>query len=263
MLKKLLKYDFEFVFKGVVVFYILGLFFAVLTRIFLSVDDSFILNLIGKICSGVTISMIFNILINNFMRIWARFRKNFYGDESYLTHTLPVEKRELYLSKFIMMIGSLFVSVLVITLILFIAYYSKENILLLKQMLLPLASIYDSVVVKLVLVVLFIFFLEIANLIQTGYMGIILGHRMNRSKMIMSIVYGCGIYMGMQIINLLILFIFGLFNSDIMNLFNTMNIQNLDVIKTIVWLSIIIYTSLLIIMYFVNVKLFNKGVNVE
>ena len=31
MLKKLLKYDFEFVFKGVVVFYILGLFFAVLT----------------------------------------------------------------------------------------------------------------------------------------------------------------------------------------------------------------------------------------
>jgi len=263
MLNKLLKYDLKNIFKFLIIFYSLSIFFAILTRIFLDIDNSLVMTIIGKICSGTAISMMFSVLINNLMRIWVRFKTNFYGDESYLTHTLPVDKKTLYLSKILTAIISLFTSVLVITLTLFIAYYSKENILLLKQMLLPLASIYDSVVVKLVLVVLFIFFLEIANLIQTGYMGIILGHRMNRSKMIMSIVYGCGIYMGMQIINLLILFIFGLFNSDIMNLFNTMNIQNLDVIKTIVWLSIIIYTSLLIIMYFVNVKLFNKGVNVE
>ena len=41
------------------------------------------------------------ILINNLMRTWVRFRHNLYGDESYLTHTLPVERKTIYLSKFI------------------------------------------------------------------------------------------------------------------------------------------------------------------
>ena len=99
MLKKLLKYDLKNVYKVLIVFYILSLFFAILARIFLNIENSFILNVIGKICSGVTISMIANILINNLMRLWVRFKTNLYSDESYLTHTLPVDKKTLYLSK--------------------------------------------------------------------------------------------------------------------------------------------------------------------
>ena len=34
MLNKLLKYEFKFVFKVIIVFYMLGIFFALLTRIF-------------------------------------------------------------------------------------------------------------------------------------------------------------------------------------------------------------------------------------
>ena len=90
MLKKLLKYDLKDVYKILIIFYALSLFFDVLTRMFLNIDNSFILQVIGKICSGTTIAMIFNILINNLMRLWVRFKNNFYGDESYLTHTLPV-----------------------------------------------------------------------------------------------------------------------------------------------------------------------------
>ena len=81
MLNKLLKYDLQYNFKVVSVFYILSIFFAILTRIFLNIENSFIMNIIGKICSGVTISMIFNIIINNIMRLWARFRNNLYKDE--------------------------------------------------------------------------------------------------------------------------------------------------------------------------------------
>ena len=64
MLNKLLKYDLQYNFKVVSVFYILSIFFALLTRIFLSIENSFIMDIIGKICSGTTIAMIFNILIN-------------------------------------------------------------------------------------------------------------------------------------------------------------------------------------------------------
>lgn len=128
MLRKLLKYDLENIYKILVVFYTLAIFFAILTRIFLNIENSFIMEIIGKICSGTTIAMIVNILINNLLRIWVRFRSNFYGDESYLTHTLPVKKETLYLSKFLTFIITLFTSFLVLGASLFIAYYSKENL---------------------------------------------------------------------------------------------------------------------------------------
>ena len=159
MLKKLLKYDIENIFKVLIIFYSLALFFAVLTRLFLNIENSFILNIIGKICSGVLISMIFNIIINNLMRVWIRFKNNFFGDESYLTHTLPVEKKTLYLSKILTAIITLFVSVLVSSLSLFIAYYSKDFMLMLKESLGMVASIYNSSIIQIILMLLFVLFL--------------------------------------------------------------------------------------------------------
>ena len=263
MLKKLLKYDLKSKFKFLVIFYILAIFFAVLTRMLLLIDNSLIMNVIGKICSGVTISMIFNILINNIMRLWVRFKNNFYGDESYLTHTLPVAKKTLYLSKTLDGFISLFISVLVIALSLFIAYYSKENIELLKNLLLPVADIMGSSVVKIILAFLFISFLEIANMVQAGFSGIILGHKMNNIKIGFSVLYGFLCYMATQVFVLIIMFIIGLFNKDIMNLFFTNEIINIDMIKFLIYLAIFIYTVTLIIGYVINVKLFNKGVNVD
>ena len=69
MLKKLLRYDLKSIFKLLIIFYSLALFFALLTRIFFSIENSIIMNIIGKICSGTAISMMFSILINNLMRI--------------------------------------------------------------------------------------------------------------------------------------------------------------------------------------------------
>ena len=134
------------------------------------------MKILGQICSGVTISMFINILINNLMRLWIRFKSNFYGDEAYLTHTLPLEKKLLYLSKIFTAIISIFTSMLVIGLTLFIAYYSKENIEILKNVLLPVANAYGSTIIKILLAFLFIFFLEFVNMLQVGYTGIILGY---------------------------------------------------------------------------------------
>lgn len=263
MLKKLIKYDLISIFKFLIIFYSIGMFFAIMTRLFFSFDNSFIMNIIGQICSGVTISMIFNILINNIMRLWVRFKNNFYGDESYLTHTLPVEKKDLYLSKISTSFISLFTSVFVIGLMLFVAYYSKENMLLLKNMLLPLAEIYDTTLISIIIMILFVFFLEVFNGLQAGFTGIILGYKMNNNKTGLSILFGFISYGVTQIMVLIILFIFALFNSDIMNLFKTVEIINVDTIKLIIYFAIIIYSITLIINYFVNQYLFKKGVNVE
>lgn len=263
MLKKLLKYDLENIYKILIVFYFLAIFFAVLTRIFLNIENSFIMEIIGKICSGTTIAMIVNILINNILRLWARFNNNFYGDESYLTHTLPVEKKTLYLSKFLTFIITLFISCIVIGITLFIAYYSKENIEVFKNMLLPIANAYGSTIIKVLLAFLFIFFLQFANMTQAGYTGIILGHRQNNEKIAFSVLFGFATHIGTQVFSLAMLFLVAVFNKDVMNLFITNDVINMDIVKTIIYVSIIIYITVLTCLYFINLKLFTKGVNVD
>ncbi len=263
MLKKLLKYDLKSIFKVLVVFYILSALFAILTRLFFNIENSFIMDIVAKVCSGITIAMIINILINNILRLWIRFKNNFYGDESYLTHTLPVSKDTLYLSKFITSIITLLVSFIVIGISLFIAYYSKENIEFIKSILLPIADTYGSTVIKVLLAFFFIFFLQFSNTLQAGYTGIILGHRKNNIKVVYSVIIGFATYIGTQVLAIIMLFIAGLFNKNIMNLFFTNEIVNVETVKTIIIVAIIIYGVILVLEYFINLKLFKKDVNVD
>ena len=263
MLKKLLKYDLKWIFKLLIIFYSIALAFSIFTRIFFSIDNSTIFNILGQICSGVTVSFIFSILINNIMRCWARFIKNIYSDESYLTHTLPIEKKTIFISKFLTGIITMLTSVLVILIVLFIAYYSKENLEWLKSSLNILATIYNSTIIKLVLVIFLVFFLEMVFTIVVGYIGILLGHRSNNNRIVKSIIYGFISYALTQIFSLLIIFIFGLFNQDIMNLFITNDIGNIDILKGIMYGAIVLYTIYLIIYYVIGVKLFNKGIDVD
>ena len=263
MLGKLLKYDLKGIIKFLGIFYLLAIFFSGLTRIFLAIENSFMMEVIGKICSGITISMIFNILINNMLRLWVRFRQNLYGDEAYLTHTLPIEKKTLYIAKILIVIITLFVSILVIGLSLFIAYYSKENLEFFERLLLPLADLYDSSIMGILLIILLVLFVEFINMLQVGYTGIILGHKMNNAKIGYSVLFSFGAYTVIQIFVLLIIFLLALFNPDMMNLFVTNEMVDVKLLKEIMYLTIGIYSLTFVINYIVNIKLFNKGVNVD
>lgn len=264
MLKKLLKYDLTSNFRFLTIFYSLAVFFALLTRIFVSIENSLIMDVIGKICIGATISMIFNILINNIMRFWGRFKQNLYGDEAYLTHTLPVEKQTLYLSKALAALIALFASMAVITLTLFIAFYSKTNLEILKNFLLTAATSLDTNITALIFAFLFIFFLEVAHILQIGFTGIILGHKMQNHKTLLSIAFGFAAYMVSQTFVLIVLFIVALFSPELMNLFITNQATlSIDAIKITFFLSLFVYTALLFIVYFINVKLFKQGVDLE
>ena len=263
MLRKLLKYDLAAMYKFLIIFYSLSLFFGILTRLFFRIENSFIMNVVGQIFSGAAISMMISVLINNLMRLWVLFRKDFYGDKSYLTHTLPVKKRTLYLSKILLTVLTVLSSVAVIGITLFAAYYSKENLQAVKAALLPFANAYESTVVKIIAAFLFVFFLEFVNVIQVGYTGILLGHKMNRSKVVFSVLFGFLTYMALQIVVLGITFISALFNKDLMNLFFTVDLISVDIIKFTVILSIAIYSIMFVVLCFVNIKILNRGVNVD
>ena len=262
MFLKVLKYDLKFDYKNLIIFYILSLFFALTGRICSLFDNSGIMLIISKINNGIVIAMFVNIVINNLLRVWARFVLNFYKDESYLTHTLPVEKNILYLSKIVSGIITMLSSTIVIILCLFICYYSKENIELLKSSIDFVANMYESSVASFITRVFFLVFAELTFILITGYLGIIIGHKSNNGKMLKSCIYGFIFYMLSSLLVLLSVYVSGLFNSDIMNLFTSTNIM-MSVFKMLIFIVTIVYFILIIIEYLVGLKEINKGVNIN
>lgn len=263
MLGKLLKYDLKWIYKAVVVFYILAFIFSVIGRGLNTIENSLVFSVTSKISFGIAISMLISSLINCLMRLWARFVRNVYKDESYLTHTIPVKKKIIFASKVISAIVCIFTTTIVILICLFICYYSKDNIQALKPLLELAASTYNTTVIKLLLLVSVVVFLELLFIVLIGYVGIIIGHKSNKNKMLKSIIISFAIYFITQVVTLICIYIFGIFNPNIMNLINTSEMINIDAIKYVMYLGILIYIVYIIILYFLGKKHLEKGVNVE
>jgi len=263
MLGKLLKYDLKWIYKLIMVFYILALIFSAIGRGLIEVENSLLFNILGQICIGTAISMMVSSLINCLMRSWVRFSRNMYKDECYLTHTLPVEKKTIYLSKVLAAIIAIFTSTIVILGCLAICYYSQENIEMLKTVLELAADTYNTTVIELVLIIAVMLFVEIVFIVMIGYVGIILGHKFSSGKMSKSIGIGFLLYMVTQIISIVIMFIVGLFDDRVMNLINTTEMINVDTIRNIMYAGIIVYLIYVGIYYIIGKKQLEKGVNVD
>ena len=262
MLKKLLKYDLKWCYKPLIVFYILTVFFAIITRIVESFEKTLIIVIIDKICSGIIIAMVINIIINCFMRNWARFIKNIYKDESYLTHTLPVSKSEIYTSKILTAIITLLTSFVVIALSLAICCLNKETWESFKIALEQSAIYFECSVFSLIITLIATIFFEFLFMIMTGILGIIIGHRSNNLKITKSIIYGFAIYMILSAISLGIIYVSGLINPDIMSIFNNIEVSS-NAMKSTAIIGIVIYAIYSIGIYFIGNKILNKGVNVD
>lgn len=263
MLGKLLKYDLKWIYKPLAVFYILSLFFAILTKIFQQFNNSLIFFVIEKICSGIVISMLINILINNFMRVWARFIRNMYKDESYLTHTLPVNKNTIYTSKVLSAIITMVTSVIVILICLAICYLNSENIEFLKNSIESTAVYFNSSVSSFLITIAITLFFELLFAVFAGIFGIILGHKSNNMKMVKSILLGFISYMVPSALTLGGIFVIGLFNPEVMDLFNNITGFTTEAIKTVLFGGIVMYAAYITVYYFLGKKLLQKGVNVD
>lgn len=263
MLKKLLKYDLKYMIKNMSIFYILAIFFSILTRILFSLKQTVIVNIIGQITVGCMFSMIASTLINTLMRSWVRFNDSIYKDEAYLTHTLPVTKKNIYDSKFIETLIFFVIGFLVVILSLFIAYYTKDRWIMLKGLIDSITTGLNFNTPLFLLSAIAVIFLEIFNAIQCGFLGLILGHKKNNNKIAYSILFGFIAYIVSQSIVLFLVFVVGLFNPTIMDLFKSNILLDTSSFKLLVLLSIILYLLIIFIMNLLCKYVFNKGVNIE
>ena len=263
MLGKLLKYDLKWSYKVLVYFYAMALFFSVVGRGLLNIENSAIFMVVSSFCIGVGFGLSIGAVFNCIIRLWVRFRMNLYGDEAYLTHTLPVSKGKIFTSKILSAFITIFASTIVFGVCLFICYYSKENLEILKNGLELAASTYDTTVLNLLLLILGVLFLQIIFIVLVGNVGIILGHNANQNKIIKSIIIGFTLYMGTQIFSVLLVFGFALFNSNFMNLFNTTDMISTETIKALMYSAMVIYLVYIAGYFVFGKKQLEKGVNVE
>ena len=263
MLNKLLKYDLKYMFKNMIIFYILAIFFSITTRILSTLNPSVILSILKGISTGCMISMLANIIINVMMRSWVRFKDSIYKDEAYLTHTLPVTKNDIYNSKFIESLIFFIISFIIVIIGLFIAYYNKDNWLLLKGLINNITTGLNFNTALFIISFISVIFLEIFNAIQCGFLGIILGYKKNNNKIAYSVLFGFITYLLSQSVVLLMTYIIGLFNPSIMNLFKSNILLDTSSLKLLILLAIILYIIIITLINILCKKIFNKGVNIE
>lgn len=263
MLGKLLKYDLKWVYKVVVVFYALSIIFSCIGRGLSCIENSIIFSIVAQISLGIAVSMMVSSLINCIMRLWARFIKNLYKDESYLTHTLPVEKKTIYASKVISALITIFTTIVVILACLFICYYSESNMQIVKSGLELAASTYNITVINLILLIALVIILQMIFIVLLGYVAAILGYKANQNKMLKTIVIAFALYMITQTISLLLVVGVGFLSPNIMNLIYTTDTVNLDIIKYLMFAAIGMYVVYIAFYYILGKKSLEKGVNVE
>ncbi len=264
MFRNLLKYDLRYIYKVLVFLYLLILVSAILTRILFMIENSAFASFMSLILQGTTITLILSILINNLMRCWARLVKNFYGDESYLTHTLPIRISELFTAKFVAALITFLSSAAIIIVTLLVMYYSHDNLLLVQDMFQQTFNgdtsfgFWEAIIGVLILV-----FLEVFCILSVGYTGIVLGHRMNSRKMFWSIIFGLFCYGLTQAIVFLLVFALGMFDGNVMSLFTSSSLPSGATIRFLAYSAVAIYLLWNVIYYVLDIRLLRRGINID
>lgn len=264
MLKKLLKYDMKWCLKVVSIYIIIGLVLAVLGRLIDLFPESVFFSVVGGICKGASISFGITAIVNAIIRAWVRMITNMYKDESYLTHTLPIKTDRIYLSKIISSITLVIICIITLLISLIVMYLNDNTIELIKTSLNIISNNLELSITGLVILLTLLIILQIINIILCGFVGIIFGHSYNNKKVPMMLLYGFGSYVVIQIINVLILILGSLFNSDLYNiLFNGVETVEFSLLKGITIFCIIIYSIISFVLYYLSNKKLLKGINLD
>ena len=264
MLKKLIKYDLFWSAKLIIIFLGLGTIFTILGLLFALIPDSLLFEVIAGICKGTSVAMFANALFNSMFRSWARNVSNLYKDESYLTHTLPIDKNTHFASKVISQVILIVVTATLLLLAIYVMYINKDVLEFLKTYFELTSETLNTSVSLLIIVFLLLVLLEFIYIAFCGNFGIVFGHTYNNNKMLMTVLFGILAYFVENIILLSIFLIVSIFNKDMHALiFDQSEIINYSFLMTVSYICIIVYAISSILLYFITNKKFNKGVNVD
>ena len=260
MLTKLLKYDFKSLFKSLIPIYLISFLLALITRIFGFASDKIsLLEYPVGLVKALCIIMIIGVPIATFILSVVRYYNNMVKDEGYLTHTLPVKKSNLVLSKLIVSTIAMGVSVIVSIATVFLAFNIGDSFFTVMGELIEKINEYDKWIILIIFISVIISYISNMLLIYTS---ISLGQKHNGNKAVYSVIYGIVIYNVTQIVSALVLFVPAVFNKGYMSNFDK-EVPDAGFINGFLIYSIVITIVICIIYHIMNVKALEKKLNLD
>jgi len=261
MMNKLLKHDLRKSFRVLVYIYAICIILSGITRfinIWQNIQAVFI---IGQIFAGLTYSAIGSILVNTFVQILVTFNTSFYKDESYLTHTLPVKKSKLLLSKYLSSLIVILTSVVVVFASLFVLFYSHEFVLWLKYSIESVVANLNMSVGLCITMFIVIIFSQICATMSMAFTAIVKANTHNHHRVPKGLGWFALFYFGSMYCSVMVIAIIFAITGNISQLLATTMTQSAFILLII--MGLILYIAYTIIFYYICYKMFNKGVNVD
>lgn len=262
MIRSLIKHDLKRMTMNLLIYeYIIAIGLAGITRLINIGSNIQAIAIIGYVFSSLTYSAIASILVNTFVQTLRVFVCNFYKDESYLTHTLPVTKNNLLLSKFLSSIIVIFSSILVCFLSLFILFYTKELGQMLKIWIESVVYGFNMSVGGFMLLLVVLIFSQICAMISMAFCAIVKSNMYNNKKSARAFLWFAIYYFGAMIVTLLTMVIVFAIKGSLAEL--TTSVMSQSAFLLVLILGLILYLAFSVFYYSLCNRLFNKGVNVD
>lgn len=261
MIKHLLKHDLKKMLRILVYIYIVTIGLAVITRLINLGKDIQTIAIIGSVFSSLVYSAIASILINTVVHILAVFIGKFYRDESYLTHTLPVSKSKLLLSKYLASLIVILTSVIVSVLSLFIILYTPDFWQGLTTMLEMSLSGFDMSVGGFLTLIGLLIFAQICAMMSMSFCAIVVANRYNSKRVLKGVLWFFLFYMASMWLTFILAVVVFSITGNLSVLFA--NVLSQSALITLIVLVLVLYVVYAVVFYIISNKLFNKGVNVD
>ena len=258
---KLMKYDIKKMMRILVYIYVVSLGLAIITRLINIGKDIQAIAIIGHVFAGLTYSAVGSIIVNTFVHILKVFTVGFYRDESYLTHTLPVKKEKLLLSKYLSSIIVIITSVVVSALSLFIVLYSESLFKFIKQSLEMVVSGFNMSVGGFLTLMVLILFSQICAMMSMAFAAIVKANTYNHKRIMKGLIWFAVFYFGSSIATLITAVIVFAIGGNLSELLASQ--MSNGSFMTILILGLVLYFVYAIVFYIITDKLFKKGVNVD
>ena len=261
MIKKLMKYDMKKMFWVLGYIYVICIALAGISRLFLIGKNIQILAIIGAVFQGITYSAIGSIIVNTFVQIIRTFIVTFYKDESYLTHTLPVTKDKLLLSKYLSALIVICSSVIVCFVSLFIMFYSSDFVIGLRALIQTAVTNFNIPTGLFIFLIVVVLAAQICAMISMSFAAIVKANTYNSKRVFKGFIWFVIYYFASMFANLLLIVICFVISGNITSLFATLLPQG--AFLTILIVGALAYIACSFIFYFICNKQFKKGVNVD
>ena len=191
MLKKVLKYDFKFLFKTTIPLFIVTPILALFCRVAIKLGDKLsLLSIPIKFIMVLSILFMIFLPFVTFIIGIAKFYNSMIKDEGYLTHTLPVKKSTIIFSKIFTSTLFLVIALLISIASIFIAFNIGNDVL--KYVKEILKTVYHKDKLLLIIAPISVVLGYISEVLIV-YAAIALGQKHTKKKLF-SVLYGLGLY---------------------------------------------------------------------